>query len=95
VNDRQLSYCPETPASDAPGLFGVVTKVFGETERSRPLVVLSLAVLSLGLMVPAAGAQTVISFLREFTGATGRMTPGNPLVGGSIHFNLSQGGWTL
>jgi hypothetical protein len=81
--------------SDAPGLLGEVTKVYGETERSRPLAVLSLAVLSLGLMAPAVRAQTVINVPGGFTGATGHITLEIPLVGGSIHLNLSQCGWTF
>jgi hypothetical protein len=80
----QQSSCPETPASEASGLLDAVTKVFGETERSRPVVVRSLTVLSLDLMALAAKTQTVINFPME-----------NLLVGGSIYLNLSQGGWTL
>ena len=85
----QQSSCPETPASEAPRLLDAVTKVFGEkgfgeTERSRPVVVLSPVVLSLGLMAPAAGARKVINFPME-----------NPLIGGSIYLNLIQGGWSF
>jgi hypothetical protein len=90
ANHRQLSFCPEAPASGSPGWLGAVTKVFRETGGSRPLVVLSLAVLSLGLMVPVAKAQRVMDFPSEFTGATGHLTLEKPLVGGSIHL---QGEW--
>ena len=86
----QLSYCLETPASEASGLSGAVTKVCREAGRSRSLAVLSLAALSLGLMASAAKAQMVIIF----PSATGHITQENPLVGGMIHLILSQCGWT-
>jgi hypothetical protein len=81
--------------SEAPGLLGAVTKVFGKTERSRLLMVRSLAVLSLGVMAPAARTQAVINFPRRLTGAAGHITLENPLAGGSIHLNLSHCGWTF
>jgi hypothetical protein len=77
------------------GLLGAVTKVFRETGGRRPRLVLSLPVLALCLMAPAAKAQTVINLRSEFTGATGPITVENPLVGGAIHLVLSQCGWTL
>jgi hypothetical protein len=90
----QLSYCLETPASEASGLSGAVTKVFREAGRRRSLGVLSLAALSSGLMAPAAKAQMVITFPGGFTSATGHITLENPLVGGMIHLIPSQCGWT-
>jgi hypothetical protein len=86
----QLSYDLETPASEASGLSGAVTKVFREAGRNRSLAVLSLAAFSLGLMASAAKAQMVIIF----PSATEHMTQENPLVGGMIHLVLSQCGWT-
>jgi hypothetical protein len=88
------SYCLETPASEAFGLLGAVTQVFRVAGRSRPLGVLSLAVLSLGQMAPAAKAQTVVIFRSGSIGATRHITLENPLVGGLIHSILSQCGWT-
>jgi hypothetical protein len=76
----QLSYCLETPASEASGLSGAVTKVFREAGRSWSLGVHSLAALSLGLMALAAKAQMVI------------ICPSG--VGGMIHLIPSQCGWT-
>jgi hypothetical protein len=95
ANYRQLSSCLGTPASEASGLFGAVTKAFRETGGRRHLLVLSLAVLALCLMAPAAKAQTVINLRSEFTGATGPITLENLLVGGAIHLVLSQCGWAL
>ena len=88
----QLLYSLETPATEASGGLGAVTKGFRETRISRPRVLLFPAVLSLGLMAPPAKAQTVRS---GFTGATGHITLANPLVGGVIHPILSQCGWTF
>ena len=90
----QLSYCLETPASEASGLLGPVTKFFRGAGRSRSLGVPSFGVLSLGLMAPAAKVQTVITFLSGFTGATGHITPENMVVGGLIPLIPSQCGWT-
>jgi hypothetical protein len=86
----QLSYDLETPASEASGLSGAVTKVFREAGRNRSLAVLSLAAFSLGLMASAAKAQMVIIF----PSATEHMTQENPLVSGMIHLIISQCGWT-
>jgi hypothetical protein len=63
--------------------------------RPIVLVVLPLAVVTLGLIVPAAKAQTVINSPTGFTGVTGHTTLQNPLDGGSIYFILSQSGWTF
>jgi hypothetical protein len=92
LNHPHPLYCQETPASEASGLLGVVTRGFREVGRSRPLGVPSLAVLSLALMVPAVKAQTVIIFAGGSIGATGRITPENPLVGGLIHLSLGRCG---
>ena len=73
----------------------MVVKVFRGTGGSRRLVVLSLAVLSLVLMPPAARVQTVINFLIGFTVATAHITLQNPLAGGSSYLNPSQCGWTF
>jgi hypothetical protein len=81
MNHRQLSSRPDTPAYEAPGLLGAVTKGSRET---RSL-----------LGRRAANAQTVINYPSGSAGATGHITLENPLVGGSIHLNLDQGGWTL
>jgi hypothetical protein len=61
-------------------------------QLSRPLGAL---VLSLGLLGPAAKAQTVINYPSEFTGATGYLTLENPLVDGSIFLISGQGGWAF
>jgi hypothetical protein len=95
LNHRQPSRCLETPSSEAPRLCGAITRMFRETGGSRPLVVLSLAVLALGVMAPAAKAQTVIKYPRGVIGATGHITLENVLTSGSIHLNLSQCGWTF
>jgi hypothetical protein len=81
MNHRQLSSRPDAPACEAPGLLGAVTKGFRET---RSL-----------LGRRAANTQTVINYPSGSTGAAGHITLENPLVGGSIHLNLDQGGWTL
>jgi Chitobiase/beta-hexosaminidase C-terminal domain/Legume lectin domain len=60
VNRRRPLYCPEAQAFGAPGLWDALTKVFRETEGSRSLVVLSLAVMTLGLVIPAS-AQAVFN----------------------------------
>jgi hypothetical protein len=88
----QLSSCSATPASEASGLSGAVTKVFRDAGKSRPPRVLSLAALSFGLMAPGAKAQMVIISPSGFTNATGHMTLENSLV--MIHLILSQRGWT-
>ena len=90
----QLLFSLETPATEASGGLGAVTKVFRETRISRPRVLLSLAVLSLDLLASAAKAQTVINFRSGFTGATGHITLANPPIGGVIHPLLSQCRWT-
>jgi hypothetical protein len=95
MNHRQLSSRLDIPAYEAPGLLGAVTKGFRETRRSRALVAVSLAVLPLCLMASDAEAQRGMDFPSEFTGATGNITLDNPLVGGSIHLNLNQGGLIL
>ena len=81
MNHRQLSSGSDTPAYEAPGLLGAVTKGFFET-RSLP-----------GRR--AANAQTVINSSSAPTGATGHITLDNPLVGGAIHLNQDKGGRTL
>ena len=67
----------------------IIAQVFGETGGNRPLVVvLSAAVLALGLIAPAAKAPTIINLSGGVTGAAGHITLENPLVGGST-------GWTF
>jgi hypothetical protein len=75
--------------SGAPELLGAVTKRFTETGRSKSPG--GLGVLSLGLTTVAAKAQKVINFPSGFTGATGYITPENPVGGGSIHLIPGQG----
>jgi hypothetical protein len=93
LESLQRSYCLEAPASKAPGLSGAVMKVFREVGRGRRQGVLSLAVLSLGLMGCAAKAQMVIIFPGGVGAATAHITLENPLVGGSFHLILGQRGW--
>jgi hypothetical protein len=89
VNHRQLSYCPETPASEASGLLGAIAKVFRVTRGSKPLVVLLLAVMMLGLSIPAANGQTVINYPNGFgTSVNGQIWLENfatCCTSGSIH----------
>jgi hypothetical protein len=67
----QLSYCPETLASEVPGWLGAVRKVFCETGRSGPLVVVSLAMMTLGLLIPSYGQNVVNCPSFASTGACG------------------------
>jgi hypothetical protein len=89
----QLTSCLETSASEAFGLLGVVAEVFRVAEKSRLLGVLSLAVLSLGQMAPAAEANGH-HFRSGSTGTTRDVTLENMPVGGLIHSTISQCGWT-
>ena len=52
----QLSYRLETPASEASGLLGAVTKVFREVGRCSLLP----ALIALGVLIPAS-AQTIFN----------------------------------
>jgi hypothetical protein len=89
----QLTSCLETPASEAFGSLGVVAAVFRVAEKSRPLGVLSLVVLSLGQMALAAEANGH-HFRSGSTGATRDITLENMPVGGLIHSTIGQCGWT-
>ena len=76
MNHRQLSYCGETPASEAPGLLGAVTKVFRGTRRNRYQVFLWLAVMALGIVgvtssIQPARAQTIIACGSGFNSGSG------------------------
>jgi hypothetical protein len=95
MNHHQPSSRPDTAAYEVPGLLGAVTKGFRETRRSRALVAVSLAVLSLGLIAPTAKARRGMDLPSESTGASGYITLDNPPIGGASHSNLKQGGWTL
>jgi hypothetical protein len=93
LNFLQLLYCRETSSSDAAGLLRAVTKVSSESGSKSPGGH-SVALLSLGLMAPAAKSQTTIILPSGFSGATGHITLESPLVHGSIHLISGQGGWT-
>jgi hypothetical protein len=96
MNHRQLSSRTDTPAYEAPGLLGVVTKGLRETRRSRGLMVDSPAVIMPGLLGRrAANAQTVIHHPSGSTGTTGHITLDKPLVGAAIRLNQDRGGRKL
>ena len=78
--------------SEMSGLLGGVAGSFNESGRSRRLLILSLGVLSLGMMASAAKAQTFVKCAKGITCTTGDRTPDNPLVGGSIDLTLSECG---
>jgi hypothetical protein len=86
VQVRQLWYCPEASASEASGWLGAATKVFRGTRKSRTLVALYLAVMTLGLLMPTAQAQTVINYPSGFA-SSGQIWLENQatLSGSSIH----------
>ena len=71
MDHHQVSYCPETPASEVPGWLGAVRKVFRQTGRSRRLVVVPLAVMTLGLLIPSYGQNVVNCTSFSSTGACG------------------------
>jgi len=70
---------------------GAVTRVFGETRRSRRLVVFSFAVMLFGLLMPAARAQTVVNYANGFAGAGSAIVFGtfSTYEGSKIHLVLS------
>jgi LysM repeat protein len=71
VNHHQLWFCLETRASEATGWLGTVSNVFRKTGRIRPLVVVSLAVVTLGLVIPSYGQNVVNCPSFATTGACG------------------------
>ena len=81
--------------SEMSGLLGGVAGSFNESGRSRRLLILSLGVLSLGMMASAAKAQTFVKCAKRITCTTGDRTPDNPLVGESIDLTLSECGGTF
>jgi Chitobiase/beta-hexosaminidase C-terminal domain/Fn3 associated len=60
VKYREQSYLPGTPVSAASGSLGAAIIPFRETRRSRLLVVLALAVMTLGILIPSYGQETSI-----------------------------------
>jgi len=60
VKHRELSYVPGPPASEASGSLGAATIPFRETRRSRLLVVLGPAVMTLGILIPSYGQGTAL-----------------------------------
>jgi hypothetical protein len=81
--------------SEMSGLLGGVAGSFNESGRRRRLLILSLGVLSLGMMASAAKAQTVVKCAKGITCGTGDRTPDDPLVGRSIDLALSECGGTF
>jgi hypothetical protein len=79
VNYRQLSSYPDTPASEALGVLGRVTKVCWETRRSRPLMILSLTLMTLGLLTSRAANAQVINYPNGFTSGCWGSSSGNPI----------------
>src|ERR1700758_4939576 len=71
VNHHQLSFCPESPDFEAPGWLGTVRKVFHQIARGRPLMVVSLAVITLGLVLPSYGQNVFNCPSFASTGACG------------------------
>ena len=53
----EQSYLPGTPVPEASGLLGAVIVLIRETRRSRLLVVLALAVMTLGMLIPSYGQE--------------------------------------
>jgi hypothetical protein len=80
--------------SEMSGLLGGVAGSFNESGRSRRLLILSLGVLSSGMMASAAKAQMVVNCVKGIS-CTGDRTPDNPLVGKSIDLTLSECGGTF
>ncbi len=67
-------------------------RVFRETRRSRLLVVLSFAVMTLGLLSPPAAHAQVINYPNGFAGSTGQISLVNgasPLAGSTIQLTTS------
>jgi hypothetical protein len=58
VKHRELSYLPGTPVTAASGSLGAATIPFRRTRRSGLLVVLALAVMTLGMLIPSYGQGT-------------------------------------
>jgi hypothetical protein len=81
--------------SEMSGLLGGVAGSFNESGRSRRLLILSLGVLSSGMMASAAKAQMVVKRAKGICCTTGDRTPDNPLVGESIDVTLSECGGTF
>jgi hypothetical protein len=67
VKYRELSYLPGTPLSAASGSLGAEIIPFCEIRRSRLLVVLALAVMTLGILIPSYGQETSINCTSGFT----------------------------
>ena len=57
---RELSYSPGTPVSASSGSLGAAIIPFREIRRSRFLVVLALALMTLGILIPSYGQETSI-----------------------------------
>jgi predicted secreted protein len=98
VNHLQLSYSPDPPASGATELLGAVTKLFPETRRSRPLVVLFIAVMTLGLLIARAAPAQIINLPSGFASSNlgnnpDQIYPNNAsyLSGSSIQIGDSTG----
>lgn len=69
MNHRQLTSLPQAPASEAASLLGIVVNSFCAARRSRPVVVLSLAAMMLGLLGPHAATAQVINYPAGFESA--------------------------
>jgi hypothetical protein len=93
VSHRYPSYCPQTPICEIPGSLSVLTNVFHQTRRSRPLVLHSSTILALEFMAAAVKTEAAVKFLAGFTGAIRHITLEYGLAGESIQLILSQCGW--
>jgi hypothetical protein len=93
VSHRHLSYWLQTPISETPGLPSVLTNVFHQIRRSRPLVLRSSDSVALEFMAAAVKAQGAITFPVGFTGAIRHITLESGLAGESIQLILGQCGW--
>jgi hypothetical protein len=70
ILDRPQSSCPETSTSGAPGLLRAFKRVIGTARRSRPVVVLALAVITLGLSSSYGANAQIINYPSGFAGST-------------------------
>jgi Bacterial Ig-like domain (group 3)/Chitobiase/beta-hexosaminidase C-terminal domain len=87
LDHPQLSSRSQAPTSEAPGWLTAVAKIFCETGRSRRLAVLSLAVMTLGLVIPAS-AQTVFNCSSFASSGTCGITNGSGQAFGQVGGNL-------
>jgi hypothetical protein len=84
---RAQSYLPGTPFPEASGSLGAVIVLIRETRRSRLLVVLALAVMTLGMLIPSYGQEA--NGFNCTSGFTSSGACSLNLVGGGSGISLS------